>query len=341
MNKTIALLTAMLGGIFFFSPVVLAEEPAPALVSEPLFASVNSSIITQKDFQAAYHTYLREKYYHRQVPEGLLNEAKKETANRLIDKILLLDEAKRRGVAADEAKVEKAIAGYEAQYASSPVWQQRREGLLPGLRQQLAEQSLIEQMEKIGREFPEPSDAEVKAYYSNHLELFVEPGKMRLHTILLKVDPSSPKATWDAARGEAQRILERLKEGMAFDDLARMHSNDRSAEDGGNMGYVHKGMIPEHVQAELDKSVEGIPTPPIDVLEGVAIFRLDERVEAKQLGFEEVFGRARDLLKREAATKAWDTFIGGLRSKANIRFYEEAKATGDAKEQAENTAVVK
>lgn len=317
-------------GIGTYTTGVAAETQGvvtPA-VTEPLFATVNGTSITQKEFHAAYSNYVRQKFYHGQVQEGQLQEAKKAVADQLVERVLLLEEAKRRDISPDESRIEETIAGYEKRYAGSQVWQQRRENLLPGLRQQLAEQQLIEQMENIGRAFPEPSEEAVRTYYSAHTDLFVEPEKMRLHTILLKVDPAAPKATWDAAREEAQRILDRHKGGAQFEELARMHSNDASAEKGGDMGYLHRGMIPDQVQAQIDQHPLGEVTPPIDVLEGVALFRLDERIAAKQVGFDQAAGRARELLKREEAQNAWAAFIAGLRSKADIRLYDEAEQPG-------------
>ena len=53
------------------------------------------------------------------------------------------------------------------------------------------------------RKVPEPTEAQARAYYDAHKDLFVEPEKLRLSVILLKVDPSAPKAAWDKARDEA------------------------------------------------------------------------------------------------------------------------------------------
>jgi len=318
MNKRIAVLIAAIAGTLALAPTAWAQNP-PAVPTDAPYATVNGKTITQKEFQIAYNAYLREKYFHQQVPEGGLAAAKLEVDNRLIDRILLLDEAKRRGLVADAAAIATAIAGYEAQYAQSQVWQSRRESLLPGLKQQLAEQDLLHQIETIGHAVTELDEAAVRAFYQARLELFTEPEKQHLHTILLKVDPAAPKALWDAAREEAARIVARLRSGAdKFEDLASLHSQDNSADQGGDMGYLHRGMIPEAVQTQLDERPLGVVGDPIDVLEGVAIFRLDERVAAKVMDFDAVAARARDLLKRERSAQAWDKFVADLRVGATI-----------------------
>lgn len=302
--------------------------PAHAAPAETAFATVNGKTITRQDFNVAFSNHLRQTYYHGQVPVEKLPEARKEVTDRLVDRILLLDEARRRGLTADATAVNKTLADYEARYAGSPLWQKDRERLLPGLKTQLEEQNLFEQIEKLGRETKEPTEEAVRAFYTARPDLFTEPEKLRLHSILLKVDASSPAALWQAAREEAERLVKKIRaKEAAFEDLARVHSHDDSGERGGDMGYLHKGMIPPQLQEKIDAQPIGTVTEPIDILEGVAIFRLDDRLTAKLMPYETVAARARELFKREESAKAWQAFIAGLRNTAVIKFFEPAAAT--------------
>lgn len=330
MNKRIAVLVSTVA--FTLSQSVAAAEAAATAAAEPLYATVNGKPITQRDFHGAFSNHLRQKFYHGQVPDDQLAAARKEVGERLVDRVLLLDEAKRRGLAADEQQVSKTIAEYEGRYAASPMWQKNRETLLPGLRQQLTEQDLLRQIDAVGRTVSEPTEEAVRAFHQARIELFTEPEKLRLHTILLRVDPSAPKALWDAAREEAGRIVARLRAGEAkFEELAALHSQDVSAEKGGDMGYLHTGMIPEAVQARIETHPLGSVGDPIDVLEGVAIFRFDERIPPKVMAFEDVAARARDLLKRDLSKQAADNFLADLRKTAVVKMLEPAPAIPPAK----------
>jgi parvulin-like peptidyl-prolyl isomerase len=323
MNKGFVVFLSAIAGIFALLQAARAQDAARAAAPEPLYATVNGKPITQKDFHVAYNSYLRQKYYHGQVPEDQLAPVRKEVSDRLVERILLLEEAKRRGLTPDEQRIAQTIAAYDTRYAGSEMWQKDRASMLPGLKQQLAEQDLLQQIEASVHAIAEPTDEAVRAFYKARIELFTEPEKMRLHTILLKVDPSAPKASWDAARDEAARIIVRLRSGeSSFEELAGLHSNDSSADKGGDMGYLHRGMIPEQVQSQLDERPLGIVGPPIDVLEGVAIFRLDERVPSKVMPYADVAARARVLVKREQSDQAWATFIAGLRKTAVISVAE-------------------
>ncbi|MBL8488050.1 MAG: peptidylprolyl isomerase [Rhodocyclaceae bacterium] len=317
------LATLGLAGVAVAAPAS-AQARAEVQAEADLFARVNGKPISRREFSTAYSNHVRQQFYHREVAEERLAAARQEVADRLIDRILLLEEAERRGVAADQAKLDEVISGYERRYAASPMWQQNRESMLPGLRNQLADQNRLEQLERRVREIADPSTDEARAFYEANPNLFTEPEKLHLHTILLKVDPSSPKAVWDAAREEAARIVARLRGGADFAETARLHSNDRSAGEGGDMGYLHLGMLPEALQARIDQLQTGAVGDPIDVLEGVGIFRIDERVTARKREFADVAGRARDLLKREKAETAWKQFLAGLRQTASITVFEPA-----------------
>ncbi|MCM2288710.1 MAG: peptidylprolyl isomerase [Sulfuritalea sp.] len=298
-----------------------AQNPATTVVL-PLYATVNGKPVTQAEFHSAYATFLRQKYYHGQVPQEQLVQARKEVSDKLIERMLLLEEIERRGIQGDSAEVEKQIQVYEQRYASSPNWQKNREALLPGLRQQLTQQSRLSRLEQGVRDVPAPTPDEVKAFYAARPELFTEPEKVRLHTILLAVDPSSAQPVWDAAMREAEAIVKRIRGGGDFSEQARMASKDASAEQGGDMGYLHRGMLPESLQAKVDQFKVGEVSEPIQMLQGVGVFRLDDRIAPKLQDFSRVAERAADLLHRERKEKAWQELVTKLRSAAKIVIHE-------------------
>ena len=296
-----------------------AQEPKAAQHGPAAFATVNGRPIAMQDFESTFVATIRQKFYHGKIPEGQVEVVRKEVADRLIVRLLLQDEVERRGIVPEIARIDEAIAAYYARYAGSPMWQQNRERLLPGLREQLGQQNSLEQLERAVRAVPVPAEDETKAFYSANPQLFTEPEKLRLSVILLKVDPSSPKLAWDKAREEAEAILSRIRGGAGFDELARLHSADASSAKGGDMGYLHRGMLPDVLQEKIDQFQLGAVSEPLTLLEGIALFRLADKVAANQRSFDDVAGRARDLLRREREDKAWNDFIASLRGKADIR----------------------
>lgn len=284
-----------------------------------VFAVVGEVVIRAEQYERALHEAARQKFYHRRAPQGEVDNLRREVGDALIHRVLLLAEARRRGLQPDAARIEKALAEYEQRYAQSAQWRERREQLLPALRQELAERDLLERIEREVRRGPPASDAQARAYYDAHPEHFTEPAKSRISAILLKVDPSSPQLAWDKAREEAEGIVRRLRAGADFADTARLRSADASAANGGDLGYLHGGMLQPPVQQVVDALAPGAISAPVQVLEGIAIVRLESREPARRRAFAEVKARAAALWERERAETRWTALLAKLRGGASIR----------------------
>ncbi|MBL8450228.1 MAG: peptidylprolyl isomerase [Dechloromonas sp.] len=300
-----------------------AAEPSTAHADghSRIFAVVNGREVPSQEYENAFASLVRQKFYHGQVPEKEIAAAREEVRTRLVQRIVLLEEAARRGIVPDQRQVGETLAAYDTRYATSAAWRESREKLLPGLKQQLEEQSLVTQLESLVKKVDEPGDADVKAFFEARPELFTEPEKVRLSIIMLMVDPSSPATAWDATREEAKAIHKRLLGGADFSETARMHSG-AYAESGGDMGYLHRGMLPEALQDRVDKYVLGQINEPVDTLEGVAILRVDDRIAPQKREFADVAQRARELLLRDRQDQAWKALVQGLVAAADVKFFQ-------------------
>ncbi len=283
------------------------------------FAKVNGKEISLKEFQSAFRAGVNKRFYHGKIPEAELQAFKQEVSQTLVDRVLLLEEAKRQGIKADQKVIEEKLAGYEKRYAGKPFWVNNKENVIPGLRAALAEQNILATFEKQVKMVELPSEGEAKTFYDNNKALFTTPEKLRVSLILLKVAPSSPAAVWDAARKEAEELITRIKKGADFSTLARIHSGDSSASKGGDMGFIHKGMLANPAQVAIDTLKAGDVSQPIMLLKGVAIIRLEEKKPAQLNAFENVVERAQKLLQREKSKLAWADLLEQLRAKADIK----------------------
>lgn len=301
---------------------VAPGETAP---NQDVFAVVNGAKIGVRDYELAYAATLRQKYYHRQPPEGELPAFRREVGDKLITRELLIAEGARQGIKPDTKRVDEAIAAQEKRYGASPQWQKNRDALLPGLRRELEQRTVLEQLEQKVRTVPEPTEKQLRAYHQDHPDQFTQPEQVRMSVILLKVDPSSPQIAWNKAREEAAAIVKRLAGGADFAELARLHSGDPTAPKGGDMGYLHRGMVPEAVHQVVDKLKPGMVSEPVTVLEGVAVLRLEERRPSRRMAFEDVRKRAADLWKREQSNKRWDELLARLRRTADIRILDRSR----------------
>jgi parvulin-like peptidyl-prolyl isomerase len=305
------------------APPAVAATPAPAA---GVFATVGDTVISRTDYQRALSVAMRKKYYHAKPPEAEFARFQREVGDEVVNRVLLLAEARRRGIVPDREQIAAAVAGYDAQYAGSANWQANRAKMLAAVLPQLENESLLERLGQLVKWVPEPAEPVLRAYYERNPALFIEPEQVRLSVILLKVDPSSPQAVWDAAHAEGRQLHQRLLAGADFGELARLHSGDRSAAAGGQMDYAHRGMLPEAMHGVVDKLQARDLSEPVQVLEGVAILRLDDRRPARQRAFEPVRPRAVELWQRDQAQARWTELIDTLRRGAAIRIDESLYA---------------
>lgn len=315
-----------------FAALIPQQGTASSTAKAPPFAVVGERVIGRAEYESAVRVAVRKKFYHARPPTGELEAFRRQVGERLVDEALLLAEARRRGIEADRSRIDEIVAQYDERYAAAERWQSAREQMLPALRAQLGRQSMLEQLERAVRAVPAPDERETRAYHTAHQEQFTEPEQVRLSLIVLRVDPSSPKEAWEKADEEALALRKRVLGGEDFAVLARLHSGDPSAANGGDLGYLHRGMLPEAVQTGV---IDALPlaelSQPIRLLEGVALVRVDERKPPKLHAYEDVRVRAAELAARAKGEAAWKDLIAALRARASIRVDESVYQSSPAK----------
>ena len=281
-------------------------------------AIIDGEEIPIGDYVSALRRGMQKRFYHGTIPEEEKKKFYKEVADELIQRFLLVREARRRNIQPDTDAVEAAVKGYDEKFQEDPEWAAAREQVLPKIRSKLEADSLVLRLEEQVKAVKKPSEMELKEFYESNKELFTTPERVKVSLILLRVDPSSTSEVWQQASEEASGIVERLSKGADFAELARIHSSDESAQNGGDMGYVHSGMLGVNAQKVLDIMEVGETSAPVIMLEGVAIFRLEDRINPKLNPLDVVRERAEKLYMREMGEKAWEGLIAELRSKAKI-----------------------
>jgi parvulin-like peptidyl-prolyl isomerase len=310
-----------------------AQHAAPAAAAAPgaapaaaapaaVFATIGGDTISAEQFDAAMAQAARGKFYHGNPSPDAIAQLQREVSQKLVDEVLLYTEAQRRGIQPDAAAVQKVIDGYDERYKDSAQWKANRERVLPGLKAKLEHDNVMEQLTAQAKKVPAPTPEQLQKYYEDHKDKFTSPEQVHIRMILLKMDPSAPKAQWDAAREEGASIARRLRAGADFGELAHLHSGDPSAQNGGDMGYIHRGMLPDAAEKAIDGMKNGDTSDAITLLEGVAVIRLDERKEPVVNPLERVRERAQDLYLRDRGEQAWTALVEKLRRETPARLDE-------------------
>lgn len=321
-------------GLIFIALIVVA---APGLHAQPHdsaplsgetqdepFAVVGGETITMAEYQVSLQVGARERFFHGNVPDDTMRAFRKEVADTLVDRVLLRQEAQRRGLKPDDQWIKKKIAEFKQRYSDSEGWEEQRDEFLTALRTKLEQDSLLKQLETQVKDISPPKRAEVRRYYEQHPDKFTTPEELRVSLILLKVAPSSPASAWRAAFAEGKRLLKRIRAGEDFARLAYIHSGHPSAKDGGDLGFVHDGMLAQQADDVLDGLAEGEISEPVQLLQGIAIFRLNERKPPALNDFAKVEERVKSLLVRERAEQAWQALRQELHKNTTVSINEAA-----------------
>jgi len=309
-------ITAILG-CEVFAAETSAAGAGPAGSKQPVFAQVGDIVITMSDFNSTYASTARGRFYHGKPPEAEVAKLQREIGNKLIDEALLTNEAKRLKLKPNSEMVKQKIENYDQRNSKDEGWQKVRDRALPILAKRYEEEDIRNQLEQQVRKVPAPNTEQLQTFYKDHPDKFTEPEQIRVSVILLKVDPAVP--TWDVTRKKAEELVEQLRNGADFAELVKLYSGDTDTiNQGGDMGYLHGGMLSPMSQQHVDKLKPGEISDPVGLMEGIAIFKLTDRKQAKLNSFEEVKNRASELYVTEKSDQAWKALIAQLKKNTVI-----------------------
>jgi peptidyl-prolyl cis-trans isomerase SurA len=141
----------------------------------------------------------------------------------------------------------------------------------------------------------------------------------RTRHILLRLGPQLSESE---AVARLSSYRQQILAGQArFEDLARQHSQDGSARQGGDLGWVSPGQfVPEFEQA-MNALSPGELSPPVVSRFGVHLIRLEERRQAT-LSEREQRDIARDLVREQKAEDAVNAWTDEVRGRAYVEYRE-------------------
>lgn len=276
---------------------------------QKIFAVIGGESVLQTEYEQFLRQALRGRFYHGRVRQHDARQFEEQVARRFIERILLRQEVFRRRLEVDPTIIAERVAKRAANVGSSD-----KAVLESDVRFEL----LIEQLEGEIRRVPLPSTAEARTYYQLHPEKFTAPERVRVAVILLKVPPYAPAAQWQSRLAEAKALRQQVLDGKDFGALARMHSEHETAQQGGDLGLVHAGMLTQELQEIVDSLQVGGLAEPAAILQGIVLVRLNERQPAVLTAFERASNRAQRLLQEERGEEAWQAFLHDLREKTPV-----------------------
>ena len=164
------------------------------------------------------------------------------------------------------------------------------------------------------------SSDEIKRYYDLRKDTFKIPKQVRVRNILIKAGPQDTPDQLEVKKKKAEEILEKAKKTKDFSSLAKQYSEAENASQGGDLGWIQKGMLGEKIESILFSMEAGDLSEVLAERDGFHILKIEEVKEELQKSFEEVKDQIHQALKKEkakaeASRKAEDAFYALFRSR--------------------------
>jgi peptidyl-prolyl cis-trans isomerase D len=170
------------------------------------------------------------------------------------------------------------------------------------------------------------SDEAIEAYYAENRDRWLQDEQRRArHILILSGDDDT------AARATAESLLQRVKGGEDFADVARETSEDTvTAEQGGDLGSLTRSQLPSELGSEIFSMDEGELKGPVKSEFGYHVIQLDEIREPGPLPLAEVRGELLAELRQSEAENLYAelerTLSDALFESSSLE--EVAEATG-------------
>lgn len=251
----------------------------------------------------------------------------RDAMERLIARELLLQEALSRGVAPEQAAVDRAYDQVRVQYKDEKEWATflAGEGLDPqSFRSELRVRHTVEALlkQEAERSPATVTDEEAQAFYKANPAQFDSGDQVRASHILLRVPAGADAVAKFAVRSKMEDALKRVRAGADFAKLAHELSQDpQSGPRGGELSVFGRGQMVAPFEAAAFSLKPGQVSPVVETPYGYHIIKVHERIPPRRPPFEEV----KQSLKQQLATfkrqEALNRLLTGLRSKAKIETF--------------------
>ena len=325
-------------------------------VVEEIVARVNNQIISLSEFERSQQQLKEEA--RQQDPNNadkLYAAREKDVLRDLIDQQLLLEKGKELDITGDtdlikqldQMRKEMNLPDLESLQKEAEKQGVSWEDFRQNMRNKIITQKVIGQ--EVGSRI-NFSKEETQQFYDQHKSEMERPEAIRLSEILIvpkavapavpapAADPSgsasgaaAQPAADDAARQAAEAaaladaetkandLLKQLRNGAAFEDIAKKYSDGPSAAEGGELGIFERGKLAKELEDKTFAMKAGEVTDVIRVKQGFAILKVEEHQPAGVPPLSEVLPRIQDALLYQKLQPALRAYLTKLREENYIK----------------------
>jgi parvulin-like peptidyl-prolyl isomerase len=274
---------------------------------ETVIAQVNEEQILVVEFDREFKELVLEP--GKETGERGLENLRRAYLDQVIERKLLVQEARRLGLRISPKELDQAIFEIRKDYPGEGFGEKLGlKGItLEEWKVRLEEKLLAEKVMRSAMHFPEKIDEkEALQYYEAHRSSFQHGRRVRARQIVL------------ADGEEAIQVLKRLKKGENFERLAMEKSLGPEKVQGGDLGYFSQGEKPSEFDRVFDMEV-GTLSEVIRSPYGYHIFKLEEKIEPRQIPFEEAKSVILQELGQKKGEENYQRWFKDLKGKAKVK----------------------
>ncbi len=238
----------------------------------------------------------------------------------LIGEALIFDDAKKRGLVATEADIDKKLEGFKSAFEDAAGFEAslKAQGTtLEQVRAQLRQSLSIEKVLRDEMKHDVISDAEAHAFYDQNAAAFTGQPEVKVRLVRIKIpNPNDPLGR-EAARQKIEAARRKLNEGLAFAEVVKQYSDDPlTKEKGGELPPFALGSGP--VDAAIAKLQPHQLSQVIENGGAFQVIELLEKLPARKISFEEAKPRIQGLLEQGKLQDAVLAKVEALRRTAKV-----------------------
>jgi peptidyl-prolyl cis-trans isomerase SurA len=308
-------------GIFQSASSLHAQE-----VLDGLAAVVNNTPVTFS--QVRELVAARERAAAEQFQGAALNEKIKqirtEAIEELIDRQLILQYFKEKGFQLPPYLIEDRIATVirEEHNGDRTAFARKLASFgytIERFRKEEMDKIIVQSMRQQAVKAPSSvSQDKVKAFYKEHVKEFTTEEQIHLRMIILR---SSEKGSPEQRKKFLEEVRTKVAGGAKFSEMAKLYSEDNTAESGGDWGWVSPGTLHDTLAKAASDLKTGQVSKPILMGDSAYLLYCDEKKPKAVLSFEESRDTIEKVLLSKERQKAQEEWIAKLRKKAYIKVF--------------------
>jgi peptidyl-prolyl cis-trans isomerase SurA len=259
--------------------------------------------------------------------QGKFAQREKDVLRDLIDQQLLLQKGKDLGISVDtdvikrldETRKEMNLETMEDLEKAAQQQGVSFEDFKQNIRDGLMTQRVIQQ--EVGSKIQVTQEGE-KKFYDENKEKFSHPEQVRLSEILVstdkiaKEDPSADAVA--LAQQKAQQLLDSIRSGASFDEVAKKSSDGPTSAQGGDLGYFKRGTLARELEDKTFNMKPGEVSDVIRTKQGFVILKTVEHQQAGVPPMKQVEPQIQEAIYLQKLEPALRAYLTKLREEAYI-----------------------